>query len=226
MQSIIQQRLFVLQDLAYRRFQCRLMPTVEPERVIGVRMPALRRLEREMRDSAQMQDFVRQLPHRYYEENNLHGLYISALTGYEETVEALDAFLPWVDNWATCDLLHPRAFDKRPPQLPGQIRAYLDSGRTYTVRFGVKMLMDFYLDEGFETRYLDWAAGVESEEYYVRMMVAWYFATALFKRYDAALPYLQRRRLAPWVHQKTIQKAVESCRLSPEQKAYLRTLRG
>ena len=226
LQEEIWARLFALQDADYRRFQCALMPTVPPERVIGVRMPALRRLAREFQRREGLETYLAALPHRYYEENNLHGLWLSAGREYAQTVAQLERFLPHVDNWATCDLMHPRAFDAHPPQLPGQIRTWLDSGRCYTVRFGLKMLMDFYLDTAFEPRYLDWAAGVESEEYYVRMMAAWYFATALAKQYEAALPYLEGRRLPPWVHQKTIQKAVESRRIPPERKEYLRALRG
>ena len=221
----IQEKLFALQDLNYRQFQAKLMPTVDPEQIIGVRMPALRKLAKELKGTAEAEAFLRTLPHRYYDENNLHGLLLCARSGYEETVAGLDIFLPHVDNWATCDLLSPRAFRTHPPQLPGQIRRWLDSGETYTVRFGLEMLMSFYLDECFRPEYLDWAAEVKSEEYYVRMMVAWYFATALAKQYDAALPYLTGRRLEQWTHNKTIQKAVESYRITPEQKDALRALR-
>ena len=221
----IQEKLFALQDLNYRQFQAKLMPTVDPEQIIGVRMPALRKLAKELKGTAEAEAFLAALPHRYYDENNLHGLLLCARSGYEETVAGLDIFLPHVDNWATCDLLSPRAFRSHPPQLPEQIRRWLDSGDTYTVRFGLEMLMSFYLDECFRPEYLDWAAEVKSEEYYVRMMVAWYFATALAKQYDAALPYLTSRRLEQWTHNKTIQKAVESYRITPEQKDALRALR-
>lgn len=221
----IQEKLFALQDLNYRQFQAKLMPTVDPDRIIGVRMPALRKLAKDLKGTAEAETFLAALPHRYYDENNLHGLLLCARSGYEETVAGLDIFLPHVDNWATCDLLSPRAFRSHPLQLPGQIRRWLDSGHTYTVRFGLEMLMSFYLDECFRPEYLDWAAEVKSEEYYVRMMVAWYFATALAKQYDAALPYLTSRRLEQWTHNKTIQKAVESYRITPEQKDALRALR-
>ena len=221
----IQEKLFALQDLNYRQFQAKLMPTVDPDRIIGVRMPALRKLAKDLKGTAEAETFLAALPHRYYDENNLHGLLLCARSGYEETVAGLDIFLPHVDNWATCDLLSPRAFRSHPLQLPGQIRRWLDSGDTYTVRFGLEMLMSFYLDECFRPEYLDWAAEVKSEEYYVRMMVAWYFATALAKQYDAALPYLTSRRLEQWTHNKTIQKAVESYRITPEQKQALRALR-
>lgn len=221
----IQEKLFALQDLNYRQFQAKLMPTVDPEQIIGVRMPALRKLAKELKGTAEAEAFLAALPHRYYDENNLHGLLLCARSGYEETVAGLEDFLPHVDNWATCDLLSPRAFRSHPPQLPGQLRRWLDSGDTYTVRFGLEMLMSFYLDECFRPEYLDWAAEVKSEKYYVRMMVAWYFATALAKQYDAALPYLTSRRLEQWTHNKTIQKAVESYRITPEQKDALRALR-
>ena len=225
MDGLIQKKLFALQDLDYRDFQCKLMPTVPPEQVIGVRMPALRKLAKELRGKPETTEFLAVLPHNYYEENNLHGLLISESRDYGETLAALEAFLPWVDNWATCDLLAPKAFQRHPEALPGQIQAWLNSGRTYTIRFGLGMLLRFYLDEEFQPEYLEWAAQVDSEEYYVRMMVAWYFATALAKQYSAALPYVEQGRLPVWTHNKTIQKAVESYRITPEQKAYLRTLR-
>lgn len=221
----IQKLLFDRQDPAYRAFQSKLMPTVDPETVIGVRMPVLRKLAKELARMPLAEDFLRQLPHRYYEENNLHGLLISSIPNYGPSVAALEAFLPHVDNWATCDLLSPKAFRDHPPELPGQIRRWVGDPHPYTVRFGLGMLLSFYLDEDFRPEYLALAAGVRREEYYVRMMVAWYFATALAKQYDAARPYLVNRRLDRWTHNKTIQKAVESYRITPEQKTYLRSLR-
>ena len=221
----IQKLLFDRQDLTYRDFQSRLMPTVDPETVIGVRMPALRKLAKELAGTPAAEEFLRQMPHRYYEENNLHGLLLSAMPDYDAVVAALEAFLPHVDNWATCDLLSPKVFRKHPAKLPGQIRRWVADPHPYTVRFGLGMLLSFYLDEAFRPEYLDLAAGVRREEYYVKMMVAWYFATALAKQYAAALPYVEERRLDCWTHNKTIQKAVESYRITPEQKAYLRSLR-
>ena len=221
----IRDRLFALQDPEYRLFQSRLMPTVDPARVIGVRTPDLRKLSRELAGTEQAAAFVRQLPHDYYEENNLHGLLIASLRDYGETVAALESFLPHVDNWATCDLLHPRAFDKRPEALPDQLFRWLQSDGTYTVRFAMGMLMCLYLDEAFRPRYADWVAGVKSEEYYVNMMAAWYFATALAKRWDDVFPYLTDHRLPVWTHNKAIQKAIESRRISPEQKQILRSLK-
>nr|WP_087238567.1 DNA alkylation repair protein [Anaeromassilibacillus sp. An200] len=221
----IRDRLFALQDPEYRLFQSRLMPTVDPACVIGVRTPDLRKLSRELAGTEQAAAFVRQLPHDYYEENNLHGLLIASLRDYGETVAALESFLPHVDNWATCDLLHPRAFDKCPEALPDQLFRWLQSDGTYTVRFAMGMLMSLYLDEAFRPRYADWVAGVKSEEYYVNMMAAWYFATALAKRWDDVFPYLTDHRLPVWTHNKAIQKAIESRRISPEQKQILRSLK-
>ena len=223
--TLIQQRLFALQDLKYRDFHCKLMPTVDPETVIGVRTPALRALAKELGGSAEAAEFLKALPHAYYEENNLHGFLIERLKDYGETVAALDAFLPYVDNWATCDLMSPKVFKKHTNELLVKIDEWLASSETYTVRFGVEMLMSFYLDERFSSRYLEKVAEVKSEEYYINMMIAWYFATALAKQYEAALPYIERRRLDKWTHNKTIQKAVESYRITDEQKAYLKTLK-
>ena len=201
------------------------MPTVDPEAVIGVRTPELRKLARELAGTEEAADFLRTLPHRYYDENNLHGFLLSLLKDYGETVAGLELFLPYVDNWATCDLMSPRAFRKHPPQLPEQARRWMASQHTYTVRFGIGVLLEFYLDEAFRPEYLDWAADLRSGEYYVNMMTAWYFATALAKQYDAALPYLLDRRLDGWTHNKAIRKAIESRRIPDEQKAYLRSLK-
>ena len=225
MSDTIVQRLFALQDAGYRDFQAKLMPTVDKETVIGVRTPDLRKLARSLRGTPVAAAFLSGLPHTYYEENNLHGLLISDFRDYDETVAALDAFLPHVDNWATCDLLAPRAFHPRPAALPGDICRWLKEDWCYTVRFGVGMLLKYYLDAEFRPEHLNWVSEVCCEEYYVNMMVAWYFATALAKQYDAAFPWIAEGRLPCWVHNKTIQKAVESYRISPDQKAVLRTLR-
>ena len=217
--------LFALQDLTYKEFQCGLMPTVDPDTVIGVRTPALRKLAKDFAKAPETAEFLQTLPHRYYEENNLHGLLISAMRDYDGAVAALHAFLPYVDNWATCDLIRPKVFQKHLPELLEKIEVWLSSDRTYTIRFGLEMLMTYYLDDAFCPEYLELAAGVRSGEYYANMMIAWYFATALAKKYDAALPYLRECRLDPWTHNKAIQKAIESYRVTDEQKAYLRTLK-
>ena len=221
----IQQRLFALQDLKYRDFHCKLMPTVDPATVIGVRTPELRKLARELARSEAAAEFLTVLPHQYYEENNLHGFLIETIRDYDECIAALTAFLPYVDNWATCDLMSPKIFKKHLPELLLQIEVWLASDHVYTIRFGVEMLMSFYLDEHFKPEYLQMVAALRSEEYYVNMMLAWYFATALAKQYEAALPYLEQQRLDKWAHNKAIRKAVESYRISPEQKTYLRTLK-
>ncbi len=222
--SQLQERLWQLKDESYREFQCKLMPTVDPQKVIGVRTPQLRQLAKEVAGSPLAAEFISKLPHEYYEENNLHGCLICALRGFDECVAATDAFLPYVDNWATCDMLSPAVFKKHLPQLLEHIDVWLADERAYTVRFGIGMLMSHYLDEDFKPEYLARVAAVKSEEYYVRMMVAWYFATALAKQWPATLPYIEQRRLDSWTHAKTIRKAIESFRVSDEHKTYLRTL--
>ena len=223
--TTIRERLFALADEQYRDFQRKLIPTLDPARIIGVRMPQLRALAKELRGEPQISSFMRELPHAFMDEDILHGLFISEIRDYGECVAALDAFLPYVDNWATCDLIAPRAFKKHPPELPGQIERWIASNRVYTVRFGIGMLLRFYLDGAFDERQLALVAGVRSEEYYVNMMVAWYFATALAKQPGAAMPYIREARLPVWTHNKAIQKAIESYRVSDEDKAALRALR-
>ena len=221
----IREELFRLRDTEYRDFQVRLIPSVEPDQVIGVRTPSLRKYARQLAKRADAGIFLRDLPHRYFDENQLHAFMISGIKDYGKCLEEVNIFLPCVDNWATCDQLSPAVFKKHRRELIREIRNWIDSDRTYTVRFGLGMLMSHFLDEDFDPAFLDLAAGVRSEEYYIKMMIAWYFATALAKQYDAALPYIEDRRLEPWTHNRTIQKAVESFRVSPEQKNYLRSLR-
>ena len=224
-EKTVQARLFELQDLKYRDFSSKLMPTVDPETVIGVRTPELRKFAKAFVKTPEAAEFLQILPHKYYEENNLHGFLIENMRDYDQVVAALDAFLPYVDNWATCDLMRPKVFQKHLPELREQIPIWMVSTHTYTIRFGIEMLMTFYLDEQFQPEYLDWVAAVRSGEYYVNMMVAWYFATALAKQYDATLPYIQQQRLEPWTHNKAIQKSIESYRITDEQKSYLRNLK-
>ena len=219
------QRLSELSDPTYRDFQAGLIPNISPETILGVRVPALRKLARELRGSAEAQEFMAALPHEYYDENCLHGLLINDIKDFGATVSALDAFLPYVDNWAVCDLISPRSFKSRPPELAAHVRRWLESSHSYTVRFGIGVLMSFYLDEGFEPAQLEAVAERCCEEYYVNMMVAWYFATALAKQPEAALPYIENRRLSRWTHNKAIQKSIESRRIPDETKAYLKTLR-
>lgn len=221
----IQKELFSMQDLQYREFQSRLMPTVEKERVIGVRTPLLRKYAVQLAKNGEAEEFIKELPHEYYEEDNLHGFLLEKIKDYEKCVKELDRFLPYVDNWATCDMMSPKTLKNHPEKLMGKIREWIQSKDTYTVRYAIGCLMKYYLEEEFQEGCLEMAANVESEEYYIRMMQAWYFATALAKQYEATVPFLQQNRLELWVHNKTIQKAVESDRISPEQKKYLRTLK-
>lgn len=223
--SVVTERLFALADEAYRQFQTPLLPTVAPERIIGVRTPVLRKLAKELAGTAEAEAFLRDLPHAYYEENNLHAFLVEQLRDYDTCIAAIDAFLPYVDNWSTCDGWSPKVFKKHPDALLMKIREWMASDLPYTVRFGIGMLQRYFLDERFDPMYLDWVAAVNREEYYVRMMVAWYFATALAKQYEAALPFIEEGWLPLWTHNKAIQKALESYRISNEQKVYLKTLK-
>lgn len=221
----IQERLFEMQDVEYQAFQCKLMPTVEPDSVIGVRMPQLRQFAKEIAKREDIGDFLEQLPHQYYEENNLHGLIVEAMKDYDLCIVQLDRFLPYVNNWATCDMMSPKIFKKHLSQLLQPIQRWMAAEDVYMVRFGIGMLMKFYLDDAFEPEYLEWVAAIQSDEYYINMMIAWYFATALAKQYDSTIPFLEKRQLSTWVHNKTIQKAIESYRIKDDRKTYLRTLR-
>ena len=221
----IRETLFSLRDEKFAAFQARLIPNVAPERIIGVRTPALRKLAKTLRGSGEAEEFLKALPHDFFEENNLHAFLLCEMKDFDACVQAVEDFLPYVDNWATCDLMSPRVFRKNKQALLPYIRCWIASERCYTRRFGTGMLMSHFLDEDFREEYLRLVSDKRSEEYYVNMMIAWYFATALAKQYEAALPYLENRRLDPWVHNKTIQKAVESFRVSDEHKACLRALK-
>ena len=221
----VQTRLFELQDLKYRDFHAKLMPTVNKEKIIGVRTPALRVFAKKYGKTDEAKEYLQILPHQYYEENNLHGLLIEQIKDYDTCLEELERFLPYIDNWATCDIPRPKCFAKHKTELLPVIKEWIASGNTYTIRYGIGTLMSFYLDEDFKPEYIELVASVQSEEYYVNMMIAWYLATALAKQWDATIPYLEERKLSPWVHRKTIQKAVESFRITSEQKVYLKSLR-
>ncbi len=223
--EIIREKLFSMQDPAYKRFQAALIPNIAPETIIGVRTPVLRKYAKELAGTSEAERFLVTLPHAYYEENNLHGLLLEGMPYPSPLIPALDTFLPYIDNWATCDLIVPKSFRKHPPELIQKIRQWTVSGHTYTIRFGIEMLMRFYLDETFSSAYPEMVAQIHSNEYYVNMMAAWYFATALAKQYDTILPYLEEHRLSVWIHNKTIQKAIESNRIREESKIYLRTLK-
>ena len=221
----IREELFRRRDTAYRGLQIKIIPTVDPARIIGVRTPELRQYAKELMKSADISVFLRDLPHRYFDEDQLHAFILSEIRDYETCMEEVERFLPFVDNWATCDQLSPRAFKKNRERLSEHIEKWLGSGETYTIRFGVGMLMQHYLDNAFDTAYPERVAALRSEEYYVNMMIAWYFATALAKQYEQVLPFLENHRLDDWTHNKAIQKALESNRISPERKAYLRGLK-
>ncbi len=218
-------KLFELQDLEYREFHSNLVPTKDPDAIIGVRVPHLRKLAKELIKEMDVTPFLKELPHQYNEENVLHAFFIEAIKDYDECLLELNQFLPYVDNWAVCDSMKPKVFKKHLDELVDEIQGWIESTQTYTIRFGIEMLMNFYLDEKFSAKYLDMVAGVKSEEYYVNMMIAWYFATALAKQYDATIKIIEAGVLDKWTHNKTIQKAIESYRITPEQKEYLRGLK-
>ena len=243
--ALIRERLFALQDNEYKAFHSKLMPTIDADRIIGIRTPKLRKLAKDLyrqavgstvkrdnipgnhadADAAPINLFMKELPHYYYEENNLHGLFIEQIRDFDACIAALDTFLPYVDNWATCDMMAPKVLGKEKEKLLTAIRRWIRADSVYEVRFAIGMLMRHFLDGDFRTEYADMVAAVSSPEYYINMMRAWYFATALAKQYDAVLPYLQENRLDKWTHNKTIQKAIESYRITPEQKAELKALR-
>lgn len=221
----IRGELFRMQDVEYRDFQSRLIPTVDPAAVIGVRTPELRNYAKQLAKRERVQEFLDALPHPYFDENQLHAFLISEIREYEPCMREVNRFLLYVDNWATCDQLSPKVFKRHREELIRQVKRWIQSEKTYTVRFGIRMLMQYFLDEDFAPEYPELVAGIRTEEYYVNMMIAWYFATALAKQYEAALPYIEDRRLDAWTHKKAIQKAAESYRISPEQKEYLKSLK-
>lgn len=227
MAGIITEGLLELKDEDYRAFHAKLIPNIPIEKIIGVRTPVLRKYAKEVAKLPEAEAFLRELPHTYYEENNLHGALLSLLypKDIDRFLEELERFLPYVDNWATCDMLSPKIFKKHLPYVYEKVKIWLQSELVYTVRFGIVTLLGFYLDEAFRPERLQLVADVKSDEYYVKMAVAWYFSIALVKQYDATIPYIQNKVLEPWTHNKSIQKAIESRRISPDVKVYLRTLK-
>lgn len=221
----LQERLFELQDKAYGDFHSSLVPGFPREYFIGIRVPVLKKFVKEYKKEAEAKEFIRQLPHTYYEEYLLHAFLIAEIKDYDTCMEAVEAFLPYIDNWAICDGLSPKVFKDHKPELLEKIKQWIPSEHTYTCRFGMEMLMRWFLDEDFRPEYLKMPASVRSGEYYVNMMIAWFFATALAKQWDAAIPYLEKQVLDLWTHNKTIQKARESFRITQEQKEYLKTLK-
>ncbi|MBR4159448.1 MAG: DNA alkylation repair protein [Spirochaetia bacterium] len=222
---MILDRLYALQDTKYRDFQGKLLPTVDPGTIIGVRTPDLRRLAKELAKEDDIGTFLDTLPHTWFDENQFHAFILSELKDYSRCIALVDRFLPYIDNWATSDQLSPKVFRKHKTELLSYIKNWLKSDRTYTVRFAVGMLMQHFLDNDFSPAYPKLVAAIKSDEYYINMMRAWYFATALAKQYDAIIPYIEQKKLDPWTHSKAIQKAVESYRIKAEQKEYLKTFR-
>lgn len=221
----IQKELFSLQDKEYMKFLSKLTPNVSEDTIIGVRIPEIRKLAKKLVKNNEYEDFLKELPHKYYDENLLHGAIISENKDFENCIELLNSFLPFVDNWAVCDTISPKIFKKHKKELIEKIKEWSQSDKTYTCRFGVEMLMTHFLDKDFKKEYLEIVANIHSEEYYVKMVIAWFFATALTKQWDYAVIYLENNKLDVWVHNKTIQKARESLRILEDKKGYLKGLK-
>lgn len=221
----LHEKLYSLQDLKYRDMQIKIIPTIDPESVIGVRTPELKNIAKDILKEGDYRGFLEELPHKYFEENQLHAFIISGIKDPNECMEELEKFLPYVDNWATCDQMSPKIFKKHKDMILEHIKEWIDSEKTYTVRFGVGMLMKHFLDDDFDPLYPELVAKLRSEEYYVNMMIAWYFATALAKQYESILPFIEEKRLDDWTHNKAIQKSLESRRITEEQKLYLKSLK-
>ena len=221
----IKEKLKSLQDIKYRNFQAGLIPTVDNDKVIGVRTPELRKLAKEMSKRDDADDFLNDLPHEYFDEDQLHAFMVSGIKDFDECISEVGRFLPYINNWATCDQMTPKVFGRHKEELLPHVRKWIDSGETYIIRFGVKMLMSYFLGDEFDMEYADLVAGIKSEEYYVNMMRAWYFATALAYNYDEVVPLIENKELDRWTHNKAIQKSVESYRITAEKKEYLKTLK-
>ena len=221
----IRDELFRLQDTKYRDFQVKLIPGKTADDMIGVRTPDLRKYAKQLAKRQDVNDFLNTLPHKYFDEDQLHAFILCEMKDYDQCIEKVSAFLPFVDNWATCDQMSPKIFKKHKDELLIKIEEWISLKETYTVRFGIGMLMEHFLDEDFDLRYPEKISKIRSEEYYVNMMIAWYFATALAKQYDTILPFIEDKKLSAWTHNKAIQKSVESYRITDEQKKYLRTLK-
>ena len=217
--------LFRLQDKDYALLQAKIIPNIASEKIIGVRTPALRTFAKTLYKDSDIEDFLSGVPHQYFDEDQLHAFVISLEKDFDRCIIRVDAFLPYIDNWATCDQLSPKVFKKNPEKLLPFIQTWIKSDKTYTVRFAIGMLMQHFLDENFDTKYVDMVAEIRSKEYYINMMIAWYFATALAKQYESVLPYIEEKRLDSWTHNKAIQKSVESYRITDEQKKYLKSMK-
>ncbi len=221
----ISEELFKLHDKKYKDFQAKLIPTINSNTIIGVRTPELRSYAKELIKSGNYLSFLSDLPHKYFDENQLHAFIISQIKDYDECIKYINKFLPYVDNWATCDQMSPKIFKKYSDKLLIQIKKWIKSKEIYTIRFGIGMLMQYYLDDNFKVEYLEMVASIKSKEYYVNMMIAWYFATALAKQYDLTISFIENQKLDIWTHNKAIQKAIESYRIADEKKEYLKSLK-
>ena len=221
----IQTQLFKMQDVEYKNFHSKLMPTVDEQKVIGIRIPILRKFAKDFAKSDEAEGFIASLPHKYYEEDNLHAFVIEKIADFDKAVKFTEDFLPYIDNWATCDMFMPLVFKKNKDKILPYALKWIKSDHTYTIRYGIGVLMKLFLDDDFKEDYMKVVSYVKSDEYYVNMMIAWYFATALARQYESAVKYIEHKRLPVWVHNKTIQKAVESYRISKETKEYLKTLK-
>ena len=221
----IRDELFKMQDMDYRDFNSKLIPTVDKESMIGIRTPELRKYAKQLGKSSEVKEFLQALPHKYFDENQLHAFIISEIKDFKNCIAEINRFLPYIDNWATCDQLSPKIFKKHHSELFAYIKDWLKSDKVYTLRFGIGMLMEHFLDENFDIIYPETVSKIRSDEYYVNMMIAWYFATALAKQYESILPFIENMSLDIWTHNKAIQKALESYRISTEQKTYLRELK-
>lgn len=218
-------RLISCNDEKYRDFQSKLVPNIPKENILGVRTPDMRKIAKEISGTEEAENFIAELPHRYYEENLVHFFLIAMIKDFDECVSAVETFLPYVDCWPVCDQSSPKVFSKHHDKLLPFIKKWIGSEHVYTVRFGIRILMNEFLGEDFKPEYPEWVAAVKGEDYYIKMMVAWYFATALAKRYDESVVFIEERRLDPRTHKKAIQKAVESFRVTEEHKQYLKTFR-
>lgn len=221
----VYERLSKLRNEKYRDFQSKLVPNISKDLIIGVKTPEMRKIAKDIKGTQEAEDFLKELPHKYYEENLVHFFLIAMIKDFDECVEAVETFLPYVDCWPVCDQASPNVFKKNHAKILPLIKKWIDSDHVYTSRFGMRMLMNEFLGDDFKPEYLEWVASVKGEDYYVKMMVAWYFATALAKQYDESVIYIEKRRLDPWTHKKAIQKAIESFRVSDEHKEFLKTLR-
>ena len=221
----IRDDLFKLQDIKYKEFQSKLVPNIDPNTIIGIRTPDLRNYAKELFNSNKYEEFLKDLPHKYYEENLVHFFVISMIRSFDECIELVDEFLPYVDCWPVSDQASPKVFKKNHDLLLPYIKKWIKSKHIYTSRFGMRILMNEYLDKDFKKEYLDLVASKTGDDYYLKMMVAWYFATALAKQYDATITYIEDKKLDPWIHNKAIQKAVESFRVTDEHKEYLKSLK-